>query len=329
MCFNNGNNNCSCLWLILIVVLICCCCGSGTPWAATAAATAAAAAATTAAAAAAAELRGKVGRRVPFSPPSGGTGPIPAAAPPGAAPPGGCPPPSGARPRRRSRSRTSPGPGRSAGRSPGSGGDSPRPARGYPRGVPVACSRWRSIFSDTSVGRSRYSTRSGSGRPMRSILQIEQPVQELPPLPLRQLGGLVDGVGGGVPVGHHDAARPHRTGPSPPCRRRTGPRRTAPTRRRRSRPRDGCPGPRRDTGLAGSAKGLPYRGKSISRYAMPPRGQASRTAALPGWPCRSRRCPRIRSVFHSSALSSPACTWTRNSGSFIMRPMRRGSLHRR
>ena len=23
MCFNNGNNNCSCLWLIIIVVLIC------------------------------------------------------------------------------------------------------------------------------------------------------------------------------------------------------------------------------------------------------------------------------------------------------------------
>lgn len=27
MCFNNGNNDCSCLWLIIIVILICCCCG--------------------------------------------------------------------------------------------------------------------------------------------------------------------------------------------------------------------------------------------------------------------------------------------------------------
>ena len=28
MCFNNGNNDCSCLWLIIIVILLWCCCGS-------------------------------------------------------------------------------------------------------------------------------------------------------------------------------------------------------------------------------------------------------------------------------------------------------------
>ena len=29
MWFNNGNNDCSCLWIILILILVCCCCGSG------------------------------------------------------------------------------------------------------------------------------------------------------------------------------------------------------------------------------------------------------------------------------------------------------------
>ena len=28
MWFNNGNNDCSCLWLIIIVILLCCCCGN-------------------------------------------------------------------------------------------------------------------------------------------------------------------------------------------------------------------------------------------------------------------------------------------------------------
>ena len=28
MCFNNGNNDCSCLWLIIILILLWCCCGS-------------------------------------------------------------------------------------------------------------------------------------------------------------------------------------------------------------------------------------------------------------------------------------------------------------
>ena len=27
MCFNNGNNDCSCLWIILIIILLVCCCG--------------------------------------------------------------------------------------------------------------------------------------------------------------------------------------------------------------------------------------------------------------------------------------------------------------
>ena len=27
MCFNNGNNDCSCLWIILIIILWVCCCG--------------------------------------------------------------------------------------------------------------------------------------------------------------------------------------------------------------------------------------------------------------------------------------------------------------
>ena len=28
MWFNNGTNNCSCLWLIIILILIVCCCGN-------------------------------------------------------------------------------------------------------------------------------------------------------------------------------------------------------------------------------------------------------------------------------------------------------------
>ena len=28
MWFNNGTNNCSCLWLIIILILIFCCCGN-------------------------------------------------------------------------------------------------------------------------------------------------------------------------------------------------------------------------------------------------------------------------------------------------------------
>ena len=28
MCFNNGNNDRSCLWLIMILILLWCCCGS-------------------------------------------------------------------------------------------------------------------------------------------------------------------------------------------------------------------------------------------------------------------------------------------------------------
>ncbi|CAN4008226.1 YopX protein domain-containing protein, partial [Dysosmobacter welbionis] len=73
-----------------------------------------------------------------------GTAPSSAAAPPERAPPGGCPPLSGARPRRRSRSPTSPDPGQSRGRPPGSGGDKPRPARECPQ-------RWRSPAPDAGA----------------------------------------------------------------------------------------------------------------------------------------------------------------------------------
>nr|WP_325196196.1 hypothetical protein [uncultured Oscillibacter sp.] len=29
MWFNNGNNDCSCLWLIILIVILICCCGNG------------------------------------------------------------------------------------------------------------------------------------------------------------------------------------------------------------------------------------------------------------------------------------------------------------
>ncbi len=200
--------------------------------------------------------------------------------------------------------------------------DRPRPARGCPRGAGGLLPAAEHLL-----------------RHLRGQVQIEHQIR------LRQAhaGDIPDQTASpGTPAAHPPAAwrpggrrwrwctgwpprcrPPHRTGPSPPCRRQTGPRRTAPRRRRRSRPRGGCPGPRGDRGWQ-AAEGLPYRGKSISRYAMSPLGQGLAQQLCLGGLAGTVGALQIRSVFHSVFLLLP--TWTRNSGSFIMRPMRFGSL---
>ena len=48
----------------------------------------------------------------------------------------------------------------------------------------------------------------GEGQAQLAALEVKQPAEKALPLRLGQLAGLVDGVGGGVPVGEHQPAAP-------------------------------------------------------------------------------------------------------------------------
>ena len=164
-------------------------------------------------------------------------------------------------------------------------------------------------------------------KPQTAVFQIKEPVQKGPPLPAGELGGLVDRVGGGVAVGNHHAA---------------GLVEPAPVLLIRGKAVHGKHGGR---GIGVDVAGLvPQSPPEITRHrlgkgiAVPgkinlPAGQAlppqmlQQELGLGGLAGAVRPLQYNQCSFHLRRFSR--CTWTRNRGSFIIRPARRGSLHRR
>ncbi len=160
------------------------------------------------------------------------------------------------------------------------------------------------------------------------VFRVEEPVQKGLPLSLRQLGRLVDGVGGGVAVRHHQTARFIKWTPVLLVRSVAV-----------HGKHQGCRIGVHIAGMAAqmavqilldhSGRGLSVPGKvdvligNILPFQM--------LAQQPGLGGLAGTVGPLEYDQPSAHFRFPfSCrTWTRNSGSFIIRPMRFGSLQRR